>query len=141
MLQTIDFRPCPSSISGQRGAGAYLKYSKTDTNHWIPGAKDRMKATSPSPRDGAVGVHIDADLIFLGVYRATGHTVYYSEKSEKHIRVAEHLKGGESNIAHLPVASLRENTEYMWMVSSVLNGEEVNGTIWKFTTGNTESCS
>ena len=74
------FFPCASRDSLSFPFWVYAPvWSPADTQHWIPGAKDRRGASQPSPRDGAVEVATDADFIFLGGFRATSHTVLIAD--------------------------------------------------------------
>eukprot|EP01052_Picozoa_sp_SAG31_P027309 SAG31_NODE_2544_length_5534_cov_3.478197_3_plen_1059_part_00 len=135
-----DFRPCPHSLAARRGAGAYKVWSATDVHHWIPGAKDRRGASKPSPRDGAVDVAIDADLIFLGAFRATGHTILLAEggTNGSFAPLPEASLLGENNVGH---PKLRARMRYAWRVNAKMpDGSDLLGPVWTFETGRRVSC-
>ena len=133
-----DFRPCPGSLAAAHGAGAYKVWAATDAQHWIPGAKDRDGASQPSPRDGGAGVATDADLIFLGAFRATAHVVLIAQGGAGGSYVQLATLTDEDNIAH---PALKPNTSYAWRVdASFADGSTITGPEWTFATGARTSC-
>jgi len=133
-----DFRPCPGSLAAARGAGAYKEWALADANHWIPGAKDRRGASQPSPRDGGATVATDADLIFLGAFRAVGHTVLVAEGAGARFVPLATL-AGEDNVAH--PGTLKAGATYSWRVDArMADGSTRTGPTWTFTAGSHVAC-
>ena len=96
--------------------------------YWIPG-RQVANASRPIPPDGAVKVKRDADLMWLGAFRAKSHRVYWGPTRTT-------LKDGgllRHNI-FLP-GPLQPNTTYYWRVDAVVGSKTVPGPIWSFTTG------
>jgi hypothetical protein len=143
-----DFRPCPGSGAATRGAGAYDVYSPTDTQHWIPGAKNRHMASQPSPRDGTRTAATDLDLIFLGAFRARSHNVSIWAATPG-ASIASVVLMGEDNVAHPTSmlssspssAGIKANTAYRWRVDALLaDGTTLRGQEWGFITSSKRSC-
>ena len=65
-----------SQLAGEQGAGAYPAWSPTETVYRIPGAK-RWAPSQPSPKHDDHHARLDAELLFLGAYRARGHVVFF----------------------------------------------------------------
>ena len=109
--------------------GAYEFNAK---RYWIPGRQEPV-ATTPIPRDGAVNVKLDADLMFLEAYQAEHHRVYVGTAPDALKSVAE-FQTLETNIVDLP--RFGKNKTYYWQVGAVdADGEEHRSGVWKFTTG------
>jgi len=106
-------------------------YEFGDARYWIPGCK-RASASTPIPRDGAVDVPLDADLMFLEAYKCEKHAIYLGESPNrmKRIRV---LKGTATNIVKPP--TLKPGRTYYWRVDATRqNGERVASPVWSFET-------
>jgi hypothetical protein len=126
-------------------------YSPTDTQHWIPGAKDRRMSSQPSPRDGTNAAATDLDLIFLGAFRARAHNVSVWAAATPGETVASTVASvvlqGEDNVAH-PTdmlaslsARIEPNTAYRWRVNALMaDGTTLEGQEWGFSTSARKSC-
>eukprot|EP01063_Lacrimia_lanifica_P021677 TRINITY_DN2918_c0_g3_i1.p1 TRINITY_DN2918_c0_g3~~TRINITY_DN2918_c0_g3_i1.p1 ORF type:complete len:876 (+),score=300.88 TRINITY_DN2918_c0_g3_i1:43-2670(+) len=126
-----DFRSCPGSHTAQAGAGAYPVYTPTDTQHWIPGALQRVP-TMESPKDGEGKAIVDADLMFLPVLRAVAHKVFFGTSADKLALVG--TVAGEDNLVQTPAKD--PNTKYFWRVDAqFVDGTSASGPVWSFTTG------
>jgi len=103
-------------------------YEYGDTTYWIPGFQ-YPHASIPVPPDGAENVKPDADLMFLGGYKAVRHRVWVGSSSDNLKQVAE-MK--DANIFAPP--SLLSGKAYCWRVDAVADdGSVEQGKIWKFT--------
>jgi hypothetical protein len=86
-------------------------------------------ASTPVPPHDAVDVKPDADLMFLGGYKAEAHIVYFGESRDSLNRVAELT---DTNL-YSPPNSVAGQT-YFWRVDAVNDdGVVVTGPVWKFT--------
>lgn len=134
-----DFRPCPNSLAASRNSGAYATYTADDEVYWIPGAKKTIPS-QPIPRNGATRAKLDTNLIFLGSFRATSHTVYFGKSDLKLVQVA--VLKGEQNIASGNGNDwLQPNTHYAWRVDAHFSDGTVRtGQTWTFTTSDQQSC-
>jgi hypothetical protein len=83
-----------SQLAGEQGAGAYPAWSPTETVYRIPGAK-RWAPSQPSPKHDDHHARLDAELLFLGAYRARGHVVFFGSAA-----------GELTELATLPGASV-----------------------------------
>jgi hypothetical protein len=147
----LDFRPRPDSpavdggaviapheVTGEKvrftpmtyeGAAPDIgAYEHGAASYWIPGRRER-RACSPVPPDGSTTVRPDADVMFLGAYRAHRHIVYLGTAPDKLERRAELT---ETNI--LSPGRLTPGRTYHWRVDAVLpDGEVIEGPTWRFT--------
>lgn len=90
-----DFRACPGSDAGKKGAGAYPVWTADTLVYRIPGAK-RWAPSQPSPRAGDTYARVDAELLFLGAYRARGHVVFFGDTVDAMTELAT-LHGASAN--------------------------------------------
>ena len=132
-----DFRPCPASLAGRLGIGAYA--SSGGAQFWIPGAMAAL-ASTPVPKDGGAAVKLDAQLMFLQAYRATAHTVLLGLADGSALELVATLPSG-ANVAVLPRALL-PSRQYSWRVDATMaNGAVRTGDVWRFATGTQLSCA
>jgi hypothetical protein len=142
-----DFRPCPNSQAAKLGAGAYVSAPATHIqnasySYWIPGRRELAVASTALPPDGAIGVHVDTDLMFLPARRALGHVVYFGKAGGGGAPLARlaSLPGPDANIAQLK-SPLSPFTAFAWRVDTVTAEGVQTGTEWRFSTGENASCS
>lgn len=102
-------------------------YECGDTLYWIPGRQD-VNASTPVPPDGAKAVAPDADLMFLGGYRAEKHVVYFGSSHDALLRQME-LK--DTNIC--TPGKLQPGNTYYWRADAVRDGKTIGGHVWRFT--------
>jgi len=102
-------------------------YELGEKSYWIPGFQD-AHASTPIPPDGAQRVKSDADLMFLGAYRAESHVVYFGRAPDRLERQAE-LR--DINIFTPP--ALQPGHTYYWRVDALRRGKVVHGPVWRFT--------
>jgi hypothetical protein len=115
----------PHYVGRSPDIGAYERGDKT---YWIPGYR-YPHASTPVPPHNAVDVKPDADLMFLGGYKAEAHIVYFGESRDSLNRVAELT---DTNL-YSPPNSVAGQT-YFWRVDAVNDdGVVVTGPVWKFT--------
>lgn len=119
---TVEF---PPTLGNAPDIGAY---ESGDSTYWIPGRKEAA-ASSPVPPDGATNVKKNADLMFLGAYKADKYIVNFMNTAKDHKGKVEL---SNANIVH-PDA-LRAGQTYTWRVDAVLlDGSVVEGDLWTFT--------
>ncbi|UCC99865.1 MAG: hypothetical protein JSW66_08270 [Phycisphaerales bacterium] len=104
-------------------------YEHGATSYWIPG-RQYPHATTPIPPDGATNVRPDADLMFLGGYKADSHIVFVGESREAMKKQAE-LR--DTNV--LTPVGLKPGRTCYWRVDAVREGKTTSGPVWKFTVG------
>ena len=143
----MDFRACPNSTAARLGAGAYPAWTSIDASYWLPGRREQTMASTPLPPHGAIGAHLNTELMFLPARRALSHIVYYRYASESGApmqRLAV-LNGSLNNIAKLPEGeTLTPTSVVVWRVDTLtVEGLHVTGKEWRFTTGESGllSCS
>jgi len=130
-----DFRPCPGSTAGTKGAGAYPVHTGTEKQYWIPGAKARL-ASQPSPRDGASKAPLDVELMFLPAFRAVKHLIYFGPAGGSLNKLA--TIRGDNNIAR---PGLLSKGTFSWRVDAVFaDGSTRTGPVWTFSTKNEVAC-
>ena len=105
-------------------------YELGDESYWIPGRKENT-ASMPIPRHTGKDVPIEADLMFLGAYKATRHYLYFGESQDNLKCVAELEK---TNI-YTP-NKLGAGKTYFWRVDAYVDGKYKQGELWSFTTKN-----
>ncbi len=145
----LDFRPAPGSALIDAGSeipgitDGYLgsapdigAYEYGDTNYWIPG-RQVEKASRPISPDNATDVKFDADLMWLGGYKASSHDVYFGQRKVA-VANANHTcdeyKGNQTNNIFDP-GPLEPSSTYYWRVDTVkANGSVVKGDVWSFNT-------
>jgi len=111
-------------------------YEYGDTEYWIPG-RQRPGASRPVPPDGATGVKLDADLMWLGGYRAGRHDVYFGldrAAVQAATRHAPAYRKTQANNIFTP-GLLQSNTTYYWRLDAVRGASVIKGHVWSFTTG------
>lgn len=104
-------------------------YEHGATRYWIPG-RLVPQASTPIPPDGSTNVRLDADLMFLGGYRAEKHVVYFGESREALKKQSELI---DTNI--FTPGRLRPRQTYYWRVDAVREGKTTAGPVWEFTVG------
>ena len=111
-------------------------YEYGDTEYWIPG-RQCPRASRPVPPDGATDVKLDADLMWLGGYRAERHHVYFGlNKATVHAatRNSPSYRKTQANNVFAP-GLLKANTTYYWRLDAVKDTSIIRGHVWSFTTG------
>ena len=103
-------------------------YEYGDRQYWIPGRQEST-ASTPIPKDGALNVPFDADLMFLEAYQCTRHQVWFGT-SPGHLELAAELEDASTNIVTPGV--LEPGTTYYWRVDALSEGTIVQGRIWSF---------
>ena len=136
----MDFRRCPKSNASKLDAGAYSDWSPSDKTYQIPGRRDKIKASTPLPPTGSLGIYLNTDLMFLpGREALNGHNVYFGE-SKTTMKLIKTLEG-VNNIVQLE-HPLKTGTTYMWRVDvrspQLLVDLDLVGDVWTFET-NVES--
>ena len=148
--KSLDFRPEPGSALVDAGAvipgceepfagrapdiGAYESDAET---YWIPGRRDSA-ASRPLTADGAAGVGLSPELIWLEGYESVSNEVYFGASRpavEAAARGGSALKGAQRGNIFSP-GRLAADTEYFWRVDAVgAGGGVVKGPVWRFRTG------
>lgn len=111
-------------------------YEYGDENYWIPG-RQWSEASRPVPPDGAGNVKLDADLMWLGGYRADSHDVYFGTDWKVVCsagRTSRWFKGNQRNNIYGP-GELEPKTPYYWRIDVMKDSSVVKGSVWSFTTG------
>lgn len=109
-------------------------YEFGDENYWIPGYQ-APQASTPVPPDGATNVKIDADLMWLGGYKAETHNVYFGIDSVRIAyasRASEQFKGMQTNNIFSP-AELTNGKTYFWRIDAMREDGIIKGNVWQFT--------
>lgn len=105
-------------------------------NYWIPGRKLPV-ASVPIPPDGAGTVKPDADLMWLGGYRAASHDIYFGKDKEAVAganRKSGQYRGNQTNNIFEP-GKLDAGKTYYWRIDAVdKSGVVTAGDVWSFTT-------
>lgn len=115
----------PKAIGEGPDIGAY---EAGDSSYWIPGRKLKS-ASAPIPPNGAENVKRDADLMFLGAYKAEKHIVNFMNSTKDHRKQVELM---DSNI--VDPGELEVGQTYTWRVDAVMPGGTVTeGEVWTFT--------
>ncbi|MCK5175252.1 MAG: right-handed parallel beta-helix repeat-containing protein [Planctomycetes bacterium] len=113
-------------------------YEYGDTNYWIPGRKSRQPSV-PIPPNGSSKVKFDADLMWLGGYRALSHDVYFGTDKNAVAKAgprSREYKGNQANNIFDPVSGdLDAGKVYYWRIDAVKQSGTVKGDVWLFTTG------
>ena len=111
-------------------------YEYGAASYWIPGRK-LPEASVPVPPDGAVAVKPDADLMWLGGYRAASHDIYFGKDRETVAganRKSGQYKGNQTNNIFEP-GKLDVGRTYYWRIDTVdKSGVVTAGDVWGFTT-------
>ena len=103
-------------------------YEASALDYWIPG-RQQAHASRPIPPDGATQVKRDADLMWLGAYRAQSHRVYWGSAKTG-------LKEADLQTNNIYSPGLPEsNVTYYWRVDALVGSKTVSSPIWSFTTG------
>jgi hypothetical protein len=117
----------PPALGSAPDIGAY---ESGDPTYWIPG-RQLAAASAPVPPDGSTTVKTDADLMFLGAYKATRHILNFTNDAGDH---KERVELDGTNIAD--PGELRPGQRYTWRVDAVLpDGTVAEGEHWTFTVG------
>jgi hypothetical protein len=104
--------------------------------YWIPGFQ-YAHASTPVPPDGTTTAMSDADLMWLGAYRADTHRVYFGV-SEQAVRAAtmgspEFRRTFEGPANIFDPGALMPGQAYYWRVDAVRDGKTSEGELWTFT--------
>ena len=127
----LDFRPRAGGQWATRSIGAYDAVGDGGA-YWIAGRKE-WRPSTPVPPDGAAGVKIDADLMFLGALGATSHKVYAAADDGSALAFVRQLDG-DANVATPPAGLLTLGGAIKWRVDALLpTGEWATGAEWSFT--------
>ena len=105
-------------------------YEYGDIRYWIPGRKESTSST-PIPKNGALNVPLDADLMFLEAYLCSKHRVWLGDSPGNLDAIAE-LEDATTNIVKPYV--LKPGTTYYWRVDALKNEEVIKGQVWSFKT-------
>ncbi|MFR9652076.1 MAG: right-handed parallel beta-helix repeat-containing protein [Rikenellaceae bacterium] len=103
--------------------GAYEWGAK---EYWIPGFRD-VVATVPVPCNATKTAKVDADLMWLGAYKATEYKVYFGSSADK-LKLISTQSG---NICTPP--QLTSGKSYYWRVDCKGERGESQGEVWSFT--------
>ncbi|WP_168433072.1 right-handed parallel beta-helix repeat-containing protein [Pontiella sulfatireligans] len=135
-----DYRPRPGSdwidggmvvpgiTDGYLGSAPDIgAYESGDSSYWIPGRK-LEHASKPVPPAQASSVKLDADLMWLGAYEATSHTIYFG----LHPSTMEWMGNFTNNIFN--PGTLASNSVYYWRADAVTPTGTVEGVVWQFDT-------
>jgi len=112
-------------------------YEYGDTNYWIPGYQT-AKASTPIPPDNATGVKLDADLMWLGGYKADSHDVYFGTDYNSVVNAtkqsSEYKGSRTTNIFDL--GDLDADTTYYWRIDTLgaAGNVKIPGDVWSFET-------
>jgi len=103
--------------------------------YWIPGYQS-LQASTPAPPAGAVQAKRDADLMWLGGYKAAEHVLYFGD--DKHAvasanRKSPLCKGIQQSNIFTPGA-LEAGKRYYWRVDATGPKGVIKGEVWDFTT-------
>ncbi len=103
-------------------------YESGSSNYWIPGRK-LAAASSPIPPNDATRVKADANLMFLGAYKAEKHIVNITDGNND---CKSRIELTDSNIAD--PGELNSGQTYTWRVDAVMpDGRVIEGKPWSFT--------
>jgi len=104
--------------------------------YWIPGFQ-HAHASRPVPPDGTATAKPDADLMWLGGYKAGVHHVYFG-RDEQAVSTANKtspeyraLFEGDHNI--FAPGELQTGMTYYWRVDAERDGRTIKGNTWSFT--------
>ncbi|MBI9017322.1 MAG: right-handed parallel beta-helix repeat-containing protein [Phycisphaerae bacterium] len=145
----LDFRPKAKSELVDAGAsikvyeGGYMgksldigPYEYGDAKYWIPGRKV-SKASVAIPPNGTETAKADADLMWLGAYKATSHDIYFATDEQAvtdAMKESPEFKGStEGNINIFNPGKLKPGKKYYWRIDAVVHGKVVKGDVWSFT--------
>lgn len=102
-------------------------YEFGDENYWIPGFQD-SRASVAIPTNGSTTVKKDADLMWLPAYKSTESHIYVGSTDDNMT-----LRSKQRNNIY-ELEGLTPATTYYWRVDCVVDGEIVQGDVWKFRT-------
>jgi hypothetical protein len=105
-------------------------YEYGDRRYWIPGRQEES-ASGPVPKNGAVKVPVDADLMFLEAYNCHKHKLYLGVDEEGLTLIAD-LQDTITNIVSPGI--LEPGTRYYWKVDAITDGGELSSPVWTFRT-------
>ncbi len=146
----FDFRPregSPLTDAGQVIPGITDKYKGGSPDigayeygagsYWIPGCK-LPKASMPIPPNRAKNVKVNADLMWLGGYKAASHDVYFGTNRStvtNATRNGKEYKGNQKNNIFEP-GPLDACKTYYWRIDAVdKSGVARTGDVWSFEVG------
>ena len=88
------------------------------------------QASNPNPADGAVGIDVDANLIWTAGLDAVSHNVYFGPSIDDMVLVSSH-----QTITEFEPGRLDYGFTYYWRIDEVNGeGEIITGAVWTFTT-------
>ncbi len=101
--------------------------------YWIPGRQE-AGASMPVPKDEAVSVPLDADLMYLiGLDGVRAHV--YMGTSSNALEWAGTREDPQNIVEPAGIPGLKENTRYYWRVDTErADGSMVTGGVWSFDT-------
>ncbi|MFR9650520.1 MAG: right-handed parallel beta-helix repeat-containing protein [Rikenellaceae bacterium] len=94
--------------------------------YWIPGPKMSV-ASVAIPTDGTTTAKPDADLMWLGSYRAKSYEVYFGAAPDRLKLVSK-----QGNNIYTPKQRLDSGSTYYWRVDCVEDGGVAEGEVWSF---------
>ena len=105
-------------------------YEHNSSYYWIPGRLKEI-ASTPVPKNNAIDVPFDTDLMFLKAYQSLKHEVWFGSNPNalKKIKV---LNNPMENVVNLP--KLKPSETYYWRVDAVNKNGIKKGNVWTFTT-------
>ena len=116
----------PGITDGYLGSAPDIgAYEYGDPNYWIPGYQ-APKASTPIPPDGATNVKLDADLMWLGAYKATSHDIYFGTDSNNLV-----FQQNQTNNVFDP-GQLQDEVTYYWKIDTVTRTGIIAGDVWQF---------
>ncbi|MHC4335330.1 MAG: hypothetical protein ACYSUV_16505 [Planctomycetota bacterium] len=118
--------PCPPSevvVIQPAGCRTYIDEIVIDTICTC----SPLRATNPSPADGATGVGINVDLSWRAGPLATSHDVYFGSS------ITPELVRNETTTTYDP-GTLDSNTTFYWRIDEVNADGTTTGVIWGFGT-------
>ncbi|WP_168442573.1 right-handed parallel beta-helix repeat-containing protein [Pontiella desulfatans] len=115
----------PDYVGSAPDIGAY---EANDETYWIPGRRQK-RASTPIPPNKSMAIKSNADLMFLGAYKATKHIVNFMNAGKDH---KGRVEVTASNI--IDPGQLQPGQTYTWRVDAIMpDNSIIEGDIWTFT--------
>ncbi|WPJ95341.1 hypothetical protein SH580_18125 [Coraliomargarita algicola] len=112
-------------------------YEYGDEFYWIPGRQEVI-ASMPVPKDAAEQVPLDADLMYLIGLHGTRANIYWGSRPDA-LKLISSLDAYRNIVSFTGEDRLQAGREYYWRVDTVTSdGSVVPGTVWMFSTINSE---
>ena len=121
-----------SNFKGIRFTGAAPDigaYESDGDYYWIPGRLEEI-TTTPVPKNKALEVPLNTDLMFLRAYNALEHEVWLGSDPDK-LRLFKKLSDN-NNIINIP--TLNRGKTYYWRVDAITVDGTITGNVWSFKT-------